>query len=123
MFTSSSFQVYFRAHSPCRGSRHLHKKKKLDLVFDQLKSIIGPWLRGALRTGCRTVGLLGVLLPILETLEHPACLTFEQVTVLIFLDRKDPATSDKVPDLQLTHIAKLEDIIIELRLALGLFGC
>ena len=49
-------------------------------------------------TGCRTVGLLGVLLSILETLEYPACLTLKEITVLILLDRKDPASGNIIPN-------------------------
>ena len=76
--------------SPCRKA--VFRSCGIDLNVNLLQ------LSGATKTrttGCRTVGLLGILLSILETLKYPACFTLEEVTVLIFLDRKDPAASDK----------------------------
>ena len=49
---------------------------------------------------CRTVGLPGVLLSILETLKYPACLALEKVTVLILRDRKDPISRKSTPALR-----------------------
>ena len=40
------------------------------------------------------IGLLSILLSVLETLQRPACLALKEITVLIFLDCKDPAASN-----------------------------
>ena len=55
--------------------------------------------------GCsRAVCLLIILLLVLEPSEDPASLGLQEVTILVSLQGKNPATGDPVPDLNLACV-------------------
>ena len=62
--------------------------------------------------GCRRVGLLLILLPVLEALQDPSSLALVKGSILFTLDGEYPSSLDKILTIDLSQIDKLEDIIV-----------
>ena len=64
----------------------------------------------------RAVRLLSILLAVLKTTQHPACLALLELAISIPFNSKNPSAGDKVLGFELPDVDKVKDIIVEPRL-------